>query len=116
MFELGSEVGFDNLKMVASTKLRTSRLDSVFSLKDLSSFGHWVVDVQGAELKVLTGAGELLSMCNSMYIEVSTREVYKGGASYRELKEFLATHCLYPLWEPKEKSHENLIFLRASSA
>ncbi len=115
MFELGSEVGFDNLEMIASRKLRTSRLDSVFSLNELATVGHWVVDVQGAELKVLAGAGDLLSMCNSMYIEVSTREVYKGGASYRELKKFLASHGLHPLWEPKEKSHENLIFLRVSS-
>jgi FkbM family methyltransferase len=115
MFEFGSQLEFEDLRMVSEIKLKTTRLDSMFNAQELSDFGHWVVDVQGAELQVLSGASNLLGNCRSMYIEVSTREVYKGGTSYAALKEFLRNYNLHPLWEPQENSHENLIFFRIDS-
>ena len=112
IYEFGKDLGYPDLTMISSIKLESHRLDSVLNLEDLSDFGHWVIDVQGAELEVLKGAESSLISCRSMFIEVSTREVYIGGTSYNELRSFLISHGLHPLWEPIPNSHENLIFVR----
>ena len=112
IFEFGKELGFHKLSMSRSEKLVMNRLDSIFSQSDLEPFAHWVLDVQGAEILVLKGSGLLLNQCKSLYIEVSTREVYKDGASWEELSQFLRSRGLIPLWNPRTKSHENLIFIR----
>jgi FkbM family methyltransferase len=112
MFQFGEELGIDGLRMSGSEKLRMERLDNLFETKEVSSYSHWVLDVQGAELLVLKGAGSLLDSCNSLYVEVSTREVYEDGASWNELSQFLRVRGLIPLWDPKAKSHENIVFIR----
>jgi FkbM family methyltransferase len=112
IYEFGKELGFSELTMISSVRLKSHRLDSLLNSEDLSDFGHWVVDVQGAELEVLKGAESSIASCRSMFIEVSTREVYKGGTTYNELRNYLISHGLHPLWEPKLNSHENLIFVR----
>ena len=112
IYQFGKEMGYPGLTMISSIKLESQRLDSVLNLEDLSDFSHWVVDVQGAELEVLKGAETSLASCRSMFIEVSTREEYNGGTSYKELRSFLISRGLHPLWEPKPASHENLIFVR----
>lgn len=112
IFQFGGELGIPNLNMTNSEKLRMRRLDSLFEEKEISPYSHWVLDVQGAELLVLKGAGSLLNLCNSLYIEVSTRTVYKDGVSWDELSQFLSDRGLVPLWEPRAKSHENIIFIR----
>jgi FkbM family methyltransferase len=112
IFQFGKELGVNGLGMSGSEKLRMERLDNLFQTKDLSSFSHWVLDVQGAELLVLKGAGSLLDTCNSLYVEVSTRAVYEDGVSWNELSGFLKGRGLIPLWDPKAKSHENIIFVR----
>lgn len=50
------------------------------------------LDVQGAELIVLQGAGELLDNINYIWTEVGVGDGYKGGASYIQLINFLATY------------------------
>ncbi len=112
IFKFGKEMNHKNLIMETTITLPMKRLDELFSLKDLNKFKHWVVDVQGAELKVLKGAGKLLSNVNSMEIEVSTRDEYLGGAKWLEIKKYLESFHLYPLWLPKNKSHEDLIFIK----
>lgn len=112
MFQFGEELGFLGLYMTNSEKLTMKRLDKIFTVKDLNNFTHWVLDVQGAELLVLKGAGVLLDTCNSLYIEVSTRTVYKAGVNWKELSDFLDVRGFVPLWNPKERSHENILFIR----
>jgi FkbM family methyltransferase len=47
-------------------------------------------DVQGAELKVLTGAGAVLDRTTALFLEVSIRDrMYQGNVLYAELLEFL---------------------------
>ena len=98
--------------MSGITKLDMKRLDSLFQTSELSLYNHWVIDVQGAELLVLEGAGELLKGCSSIFIEVSSRNVYENGVQWDAIKEFLNSHNFIELWKPNEKSHENVIFVR----
>jgi FkbM family methyltransferase len=47
-------------------------------------------DVQGAELKVLTGAGAMLERTRALFLEVSIRDrMYQGNVLYTELLDFL---------------------------
>ena len=47
------------------------------------------IDVQGYELKVLQGAKESLSEILGLEVEVEFLEMYKGGCSFGEIKDFL---------------------------
>jgi len=89
-----------------------SRLDSIYDSEDIANYQHWVLDVQGAELLVLKGAGKLLRNCMSLLIEVSTRQVYSGGVLFNDLECFLSDFDLVPLWRPGIKSHENILFIK----
>jgi FkbM family methyltransferase len=112
LFEFGSQKGFKGLNMEGEIDLVMRRLDHVFNDRDLQKYNHWVIDVQGAEMKVLQGAGNLIDQCESLLIEVSTREVYASGSTWSDLRSYLVDKNLYPLWEPLENSHENIIFIR----
>jgi FkbM family methyltransferase len=114
IFNFGSELGFNKLYMESKISLPMTRLDSLYDAETIANYDHWVVDVQGAELLVLEGAGNLLRHCKSLLVEVSTRQVYEGGSSWSELEKFLVGIGLMPLWQPKDKSHENVLFLQAT--
>jgi len=112
LFQLSENSGFPGLIMDDKILVKTHRFDGVVDSKFLEDFNHIVVDVQGAELKVLQGFGDLLYCVNSMRLEVSTYEVYKGGSTYVEIKDYLFAYGFYPLWEPRSHSHVDVIFLR----
>lgn len=99
-------------KVVSEISLQMKRLDEILTPQDLVDFSHWVVDVQGAELIVLHGAGDLLDNCYTLDVEVSTYETYKGGAKFEELDNFLRENGFVALWEFAENSHGNLFYAR----
>jgi FkbM family methyltransferase len=113
VYQFGRELRFKGLKMETSTTLKMKRLDHVITEKEASSHNHWVIDVQGAELLVLKGAGSLLRYCQSLLIEISTREVYAGAPKWEEIRDFLYSKGLSPVWNPLVFSHENILFLRS---
>jgi FkbM family methyltransferase len=112
VFALDSAAGDESFQMSGIFSGAMSRIDSLISEEEMSSLGHWVVDLQGAELLALKGAGELIRYCNSLYIEVSTRTIYEGGVQWGELQSFLVSKGFFQLWDPRENSHENVIFIR----
>jgi FkbM family methyltransferase len=112
IYEFGTDLGFENLRMTKTLDLPMVRLDSILSDAESAKFPYWVLDVQGNELNVLKGSGSLLDQCHSIYTEVSTREVYKGGVLFQELKNYLNDKGFIPLWDPLDASHENIIFTR----
>jgi FkbM family methyltransferase len=112
IFSLREESFRESFDMATSLDGTMTRLDSLLAKKEILSLGHWVVDLQGAELLALQGAGNLLESCKSMYIEVSTRKIYEGGVQWNELNAFLTEKGFYPLWVPREDSHENVLYLK----
>lgn len=74
------------------------RLDSIVALlssEKTITFSHpemLYLDVQGAELIVLHGAGELLEHATYIWTEVGVGDGYSGGASYIELIQYLSTY------------------------
>lgn len=65
--------------------LQTKRLDSLFA--EIPNFLN--LDVQGAELKVLLGLGELINFVDFIYTEVNERELYLNCVQLEDLERYL---------------------------
>jgi hypothetical protein len=92
------------------------RLDTIFTSKDLLGYRHWVLDVQGAELKVLQGAGDLLSNVESLFIESRNTSVYQGVCKWNELVYFLQDKGFKNLWSPINDEEDKILFIRRNYA
>jgi FkbM family methyltransferase len=103
---------YDGITMKSNLTLPMTRMAELLNSSDFSANNHLVLDVQGSELLVLKGMSEYLGLIQSMQVEVSTREIYKGGVSYYQLKDYLEFHGFMPLWEPRPDDHTNIIFCR----
>lgn len=113
LFRFGHKSGFPQLSMTRSLPLTINRLDNLLSSQEAQGLTHWVLDVQGAELLVLEGAGDLLDYCFSLQVEVSLREVYSGGATWNEVNSFLMKRGFTAVLHPAPNSHQNVIFIRS---
>jgi FkbM family methyltransferase len=115
IYRFGNDIRFTDLEMVNSIVLRMKKLSSLFTAKTISIYPHWVIDVQGAELEVLKGAGKLLDHCYSAEIEVTSRNLYAGGANAKDVINFMRLNGFIILQEHKIGSHEDLLFIRVKS-
>lgn len=95
-------------------EMEMRRLDSVFSSDDEFFYDHWVVDVQGAELPVLKGSGELFKKCNSLIVEAKHSSSYSGGTNYHDLETFLIQEGFLPIWDLEEGTESNVFFIRVN--
>ena len=112
IYNFGDDVQFKDLHMANHKFLTMKRLDSLLSEKTIVKYTHWVVDVQGAELEVLKGAGKLLDYCYSLQVEVTSRDLYRGGANAQEVINFLLLRGFINIQEHKIGYHEDLLFIR----
>lgn len=112
IFKFGADHNDNNLTMITSQEIKMIRMDKLLSYETLKRFTYWCIDVQGAELLVLKGAGKLIKIPDVIEIEVSTREEYEGAPLFEDLDVFLRDQGLIPLWAPRTKSHENIIYIR----
>ena len=75
-------------------KIKTKTLDSM----SLGKFDLVVMDVQGAELKVLSGGIETFKDADALWLEVALGGLYKNDCSINNLSEFLAPFGFYPVY------------------
>jgi FkbM family methyltransferase len=73
-------------KVMTSTRLETALRRVALSPGELDVL---VIDIQGAELLCLKGAGAYLDYVIFIEIEVSREEIYEGGVLFSEVDEFL---------------------------
>jgi FkbM family methyltransferase len=101
------------LEMVDNITLPSIRLDTLLKANNIPiiNYDYWVIDLQGAELLALKGAGELIEQCSALYVEVSTVEVYQNGVLWPELNDWISKKGFFPLWEP-ESPHDDVLFIR----
>ena len=69
--------------------VQTARLDGVLVLGELEPPVLLKIDVQGAELGVLEGTGELLPAIRDVWIEASFETLYEGQALAGEVADWL---------------------------
>lgn len=101
------------LKMIDSITLPMMKLDTLLegNKVDPNEYDYWIVDLQGAELITFKGAKNSLRSCKAIYVEVSTVEVYEGGAKWEEIKDFLGNIGFSPLWTPS-MDDDDILFVR----
>lgn len=70
-------------------EVKTQRIDSFCKEHSISKIDLIYLDVQGAELKVLEGAGEFLNHCDMVWLEVETVELYEGQPLKNSVETFM---------------------------
>ena len=107
------EKGWDGRKiyMKKKIKLKMSKLDTILKKYNISAeeYNHWIVDLQGAELLAFKGAEDSLKRCNSISVEVSKVNYYKGGVLWEELADWLNKKKFFQVASP-EKNHTEILF------
>ena len=84
------DVIFDSVPI----KLKTKTLDSL----NIGKFDLVVIDVQGAELKVLKGGIETFKDADALWLEVALGGLYEGDCTINDLVEFLSKFDFYPVY------------------
>ena len=59
---------------------------------DASNYNFWKLDIKGAELLALQGAMKSIKHVKALYIEVTSKELFKNGAIITQLDAFLAPY------------------------
>jgi FkbM family methyltransferase len=77
-------------KFVEDIKMTTRRADTLLATYPVGPGWFLNVDVQGAELMVLKGMGDLLKEFAWVYVEVNIRELYVGCPLVAEIDDYLA--------------------------
>jgi FkbM family methyltransferase len=72
----------------SEVQVRVERLDDLVAVDDLAHPSLLKIDVQGTELDVLRGAGDLLRSLDYIYVECSFVELYEGQALAPEVLAF----------------------------
>jgi FkbM family methyltransferase len=77
------------IKFEENIKVNTCRLDSYCHSKKINHIDLVFLDVQGAELKVLEGAGDFLNKIGMIWLEVEAIELYKGQPLKNDVEKFM---------------------------
>lgn len=77
------------LKFNKKTTIKTMTLDSYCKKHKIPKIHVVHMDVQGAELMVLKGAGDMLSRIEAIWMEVEAVELYKGQPLKNDVEKFM---------------------------
>lgn len=82
------------VKFICNLKMQTVRVDTLLERYGITIGNGWFlnIDLQGAELLALRGMGDLLRCFNHAYIEVNTKELYKGCPLVGEIDAYLGAN------------------------
>lgn len=85
---------FPTVKVAQITKFRSTTLDLIVEREniDVSSVSTLVIDVQGAELRVLQGALMALSSITAVLTEINMTELYKHCALLPDIDVFMQSN------------------------
>ncbi len=92
------------LKFREKIKVKTRRLESFCTENQITEIDFIHMDVQGAELKVLEGAGKMLESTKHIWLEVENVELYKDQPLKKDVERFLSTHGFLLVLDTAKKS------------
>jgi FkbM family methyltransferase len=97
---------YPSIKYQDTVEVQCFTLDSIFNRydKSISDFNVLNIDVQGAELLVLSGARELLKNISALNIEVNFAHLYKECALFEDIDDLL-TEAGFELQDMKTPYH-----------
>lgn len=105
------------VEMVALVKLKTRRLDTLLSGAEatLSGVNLVLADVQGYELPVLRGLGQLLDRFEAVVAEVNWATMYRGATKPQELEAFLVSRGFRRAWLGLSDCQATGVWIRQSA-
>jgi FkbM family methyltransferase len=104
---------WDSIRVEEQIKLISTTIQDVLKEYNWENIKYdLVIDVQGAELEVLKGF-TYFDNINSLRIEISTEEFYKGGILFNELNYYLVSNKFIPVNKPS-LNHCDVIYIRNS--
>lgn len=82
---------YPSIQVVDELRLKTTTFEKLVAQEniDIAEYELLVLDVQGAELKVLNGFGDQLQAFKAVYMEVNLDELYEGCALLGDVDDFL---------------------------
>lgn len=90
---------YPHIKFGETLTLQSTRLDSLLKslvtsgkIADSSVFDLLCMDVQGAELYVLKGCGEILNNIQALWLEVNQGGMYEGDTPFVDMISYLNIH------------------------
>lgn len=85
------EASHPDVTLQKEIELTTTTLDKLFGASRFGNFETYglVMDLQGAELKAIQGAGSLLPRVSFIVSEVSNRQLYRKGVTFKSLTQAL---------------------------
>jgi ethanolamine utilization protein EutP (predicted NTPase) len=89
--EFGTEFGQPRIAFIDKIHINSITIDTFFERNNLdaSKYDFWNLKIKGAELLALKGATQSIKHAKVLYIEVSSKELYKDGALIRDIDEYL---------------------------
>lgn len=82
------------IKFNKITKVRSQRIDTYCKENNINKIDFIWMDVQGAELDVLQGAGEFINNINYIYTEYNEEELYEAAPTKQQILDKLG-----PTWK-----------------
>jgi FkbM family methyltransferase len=96
-------------------KVPVTTIDDFARQHDIKRIDFMWLDMQGAELMALQGSERLLDRVSSVYLEVSTVELYADAPTYHEVKEWMVSRGFTPRYEAVPTGgHGNVLFVRTN--
>jgi len=92
IFELKySKILYPSLNYTKSILLNSKNIKTIVNEKkiNLNNFDSLVLDVQGAELKILKGAGHLINKFKYIKLEAAEFQMYSRNPLYSEISKYL---------------------------
>ncbi len=80
------------LKFKEEITVTTTTLAIIFERFGIDFVDFIHMDIQGAELMALTGAGAKISQVKSIWLEVEAKELYKDQPLQKEIEQFMTDH------------------------
>lgn len=88
---------FPWLRFSEKVEVSVDTLENICEKFDITSIDFIHMDVQGAELKVLQGAGAFLKRVKALWLEVEAVSLYKDQPLKRDVERFMRKHSFYKI-------------------
>jgi FkbM family methyltransferase len=103
------------LKFNEVIPIETIRLDDFLANERLNRIDFLHIDVQGAEMLVLKGAGSGLKKAKAVWLEVENVELYKGQALKKDIEQFMKEHGFIKLVDTVGEVDGDQFYLNVSN-
>jgi FkbM family methyltransferase len=104
------------LRFESQVTVRVERLDTFCRREGISGVDFVYLDVQGAELQVLEGAGSLLQSIRAVWLEVEAVELYAGQPLAPEVDAFMKANGFVLLMDTVEAVSGDRLYVRREPA